>query len=57
MDAELEREESRLRYLASVNSLVRDEEIRHVADTRAALHEHIAGAEVRLDAIRIIIAG
>ena len=56
MRRELEREENRLRYLASVNSLVREEETRHVVKTREALHEHITGAEVRLDAVRIIVA-
>ena len=56
MRRELEREENRLRYLASVNSLVREEEVRHVVKTREALHEHITGAEVRLDAVRIIVA-
>lgn len=56
MERELGREEARLRYLAGINTLVRGEEVAHVAETRAALREHIGNAEVRLDAVRIIIA-
>ena len=56
MEQDLDKEEARLRYLKGINTLIRDEEINHIVETRAALREHIGQAEVRLDAVRIIIA-
>ena len=56
MEQDLGKEEARLRYLKGINTLIRDEEINHIVETRAALREHIGQAEVRLDAVRIIIA-
>ena len=51
-----DREIARLTRLARVNPNVRQQEIDHLADARAELAEAIAAADIRLEAVRIIIA-
>ena len=43
----------RLRALAEVNPNIRPEEIRHVEGLAEQLESHLAGAQLRLDAIRV----
>ena len=46
-------ERERLRALAEVNPNIRPEEIRHVEGLAEQLESHLAGAQLRLDAIRV----
>ncbi len=46
-------ERDRLRALAEVNPNIRPEEIRHVEGLAEQLESHLAGAQLRLDAIRV----
>ena len=48
---------SRLRSLQKTNPNVRDDEIKQLADEKDQLHEHIQHPQLRLDALRLIIAG
>src|SRR5262249_29826592 len=57
MTAQLTAEITRLRELKKVNPSVRDEEIRLLKDQQKALDEHITGARLRLDALRLRTSG
>ncbi|MDB6067215.1 MAG: SNF2-related protein [Pedosphaera sp.] len=57
MTAQLGREIARLKELQKVNRSVRDEEIDLLIGQQQALHQHLLGARVRLDAIRLIQRG
>lgn len=57
MNAQLDHEIARLRALQKVNRSVRAEEIDLLIQEKAALDQHLAGARVRLDAIRLIHGG
>jgi ATP-dependent helicase HepA len=54
MTAELDHEITRLRELQKVNRTVRTEEIELLVEQQRALDEHLKGARLRLDAIRLI---
>ncbi|MFT6016078.1 MAG: ATP-dependent helicase HepA [Candidatus Azotimanducaceae bacterium] len=56
MDRELHQEILRLVSLQKVNSNIRDDEIEYLRNRQVRLKEVINGAEVRLDAIRVIVA-
>tara|TARA_R110002072_G_scaffold64_7_gene391 strand:- start:315 stop:3134 length:2820 start_codon:yes stop_codon:yes gene_type:complete len=56
MDRELHQEIQRMVALQKVNSNIREDEIEHLRHRQVRLKESISGAEVRLDAIRIIVA-
>lgn len=49
-------EESRLVALAAVNPNIREDEIAFVSETKAAVLDHLAAAQLKLDAVRVIIA-
>src|SRR2546422_5104722 len=57
MSAQLEHEIGRLRELQKVNRAVRAEEIELLVEQRRALDEHLLGARLRLDAMRLIQQG
>jgi ATP-dependent helicase HepA len=57
MTAQLEHEIGRLKELQKVNRSVRSEEIQLLAEQQRALDEHLIGAHLRLDAIRLIQRG
>jgi len=57
MSEQLDREISRLQDLQKVNRAVRTEEIELLAEQRRALDEHLLGARLRLDAVRLIQRG
>ena len=57
MNAQLEWEMTRLRDLQKVNKTVRPEEIELLEQQQRALDGHLAGARLRLDAIRLILRG
>lgn len=48
---------SRLRSLQKTNPNVRDDEIKQLSDEKEQLHEYIQHPQLRLDALRLIIAG
>ena len=48
---------SRLRSLQKTNPNVRDDEIKQLSDEKDQLHEYIQHPQLRLDALRLIIAG
>ena len=48
---------SRLQSLQKTNPNVRDDEIKQLVDEKAQLHEYIQHPQLRLDALRLIIAG
>ena len=54
---QLERELTRLKELRRVNRSVRIEEVELLAEQQRALDRHLAGARLRLDAIRLIQRG
>jgi len=56
MERELRQEILRLASLQKVNSNIRDDEIEHLRNKQVRLKEVITGAEVRLDAVRVIVA-
>lgn len=55
MRGHLSAESARLTYLATVNAAIRSEEIEHIQQMQSRLADSIGRAELRLDAIRIII--
>ena len=55
--AQLGHEISRLQALAKVNRSVRPEEVALLTKQKAALDQHLAGARLRLDAVRVIQRG
>ena len=57
MTAQLDHELARLRELRKVNRSVRPEEIELLAGQRRGLERHLAGARLRLDAVRLIQRG
>ena len=57
LKAQLEQETDRLRDLQKVNRSVRDEEIALLVQHQSALDQHIRGARLRLDALRLIHRG
>ncbi len=57
MSTQLDAEIRRLQELQKLNRSVRDEEIALLVEQRKALAHHIAGARLRLDAIRFIQRG
>ena len=57
MNQQLNHEVTRLRELQKVNRSVRAEEIALLLEQQNALEHHLAGARLRLDAIRIIQRG
>lgn len=57
MVAQLDHEISRLRALQKVNRSVRDEEVELLVQQKRALDQHLMGARLRLDAIRLIRRG
>jgi ATP-dependent helicase HepA len=57
MTAQLDHEITRMRELQKVNRSVRPEEIELLVQQRSALHEHLRGARLRLDAVRLIQRG
>jgi ATP-dependent helicase HepA len=57
MNSQLEHELQRLRELQKVNRSVRAEEIDLLEAQRQSLEQHLAGARLRLDAVRIIQRG
>ena len=57
MTAQLEHEIARLKELQKVNRSVRTEEIELLVEQQRALDEHLIGARLRLDAIRLIQRG
>jgi ATP-dependent helicase HepA len=54
MRAEMAAEIARLKDLAEINDHVRPEEITALEERAAALAEAIAGARVRIDAVRLV---
>jgi ATP-dependent helicase HepA len=57
MAAQLDHEIGRLRELAKVNRSVRPEEIDLLIQQKEALDQHLGGARLRLDAVRVIQRG
>lgn len=57
MAAQLDREIDRLRALGKVNRSVRPEEIDLLVQQKGALDRYLAGARLRLDAVRVIQRG
>ena len=57
MSEQLDHEISRLEDLQKVNRAVRTEEIELLAEQRRALDEHLLGARLRLDGVRLIQRG
>jgi ATP-dependent helicase HepA len=57
MAAQLDYEVARLRELQKVNTAVRAEEIELLVGQKRALDERLAGARLRLDAVRLIQRG
>jgi ATP-dependent helicase HepA len=57
MTLRLDKEIARLRELQQVNRSVRDEEIELVEQQQRALDEHLGGARLRLEALRLIHRG
>jgi ATP-dependent helicase HepA len=57
MATQLEHEISRLKKLQKVNRSVRQEEIELLVQQYAALDQHLTGARLRLDAMRLIQRG
>ncbi len=57
MESQLQAEMNRLRALQRVNDHIRDEEIEAVGSQIELLREHIFGARLRLDSIRLIWKG
>ncbi len=57
MAAQLHQEEARLRALQRVNPAVRAEEIELLVGQQRELDHHLAGARLRLDALRVIHRG
>ncbi|MCF2911125.1 RNA polymerase-associated protein RapA [Pseudoalteromonas sp. DL2-H2.2] len=55
METRLGDEQARLQALKAVNPNIRDEEIQVFDKQRSALSEHISKAQVKLDAIRLIV--
>ncbi len=55
MTREMDSEIARLESLAEVNPNVRSEEIEHLRRSKAALADYIKNAQIRLDAVRLII--
>ncbi|MCV6611012.1 MAG: RNA polymerase-associated protein RapA [Amphritea sp.] len=49
-------EQERLSALAVVNPNIREEEVEHIAANRAELEQHLQSAQLKLDAVRVIIA-
>jgi len=49
-------EQDRLTALAKVNPNIRQDEIDYIADNKAQLLGHLTGAQLKLDAIRVVIA-
>ena len=49
-------EQERLQALATVNPNIRQDEIDYLAGNRAQLEQHLSGASLKLDAVRVIIA-
>lgn len=54
--AELGAEIQRLQALAEVNPNIRDEEIDYTRDTLEALEDYLGGAELKMDALRVVVA-
>jgi ATP-dependent helicase HepA len=57
MAAQLDHEIARLAELQKVNQSVRPEELTLLASQKTAIDQHLAGARLRLDAIRVIQRG
>jgi ATP-dependent helicase HepA len=53
----LTREMDRLRSLAEIDDHVHSDEIARAEEERAALEKAIAGARLRLDALRLVLEG
>jgi ATP-dependent helicase HepA len=56
MNRQLGSEVSRLRALSEINPNVRQEEVAYMAQSQTQLSESISAAQIRLDAVRLIIA-
>ena len=56
MAAQLDAEISRLRYLAEVNPNVSEAEVEHLVHTRVKLEQYIRAAQLKLEAVRVIVA-
>ena len=54
MRAELDNELARMRALAEVNPAVREDEVEHLEDLRAALAEALGELRLQLDAVRLV---
>ena len=57
IETQLGEQISRLRSLQKTNPNVRDDEIKQLSDEREQLNEYIQHPQLRLDAVRLIIAG
>ncbi len=57
IEEQLGQQISRLRSLQKTNPNVRDDEINQLTDEKNQLHEYIQHPQLRLDALRLIIAG
>jgi ATP-dependent helicase HepA len=57
MDSQLTREIERMEALAGVNPNIREEEIAFLKESHRTLTDVIDKAQIRLDAVRIILAG
>lgn len=53
---ELSAEIHRLQALAKVNPNIRNEEIEYFRDTLEALQDYLSGAELKMDALRVVVA-
>ncbi len=56
MESEMDTEIARLRQLARVNPNVHEDEVEALAQTRAGYARYLAGAQLKLDAVRVVIA-
>ncbi len=56
MNAQLEAETARMQRLAKVNPNIRAEEVSVLEDTREQLARYLKGAQLKLDAVRVVVA-
>ena len=56
MHQQFDGETARMKRLAAVNPNIRAEEVSYLEDTRSQLVRYLRGAQLKLDAVRVVIA-
>ena len=56
MTTQFDAEVARLTRLAAVNPNIRPEEVAHLTETREQLARYLRGAQLKLDAVRVVVA-